>query len=121
MTDVLKRNNIALNDQKNDFKHFFLFALNELHKTTSKDVIRKLIIRCINQLNIEEIKNTQQYWIGELKSNLINFLNDSNVTISHKSFILNIYMEDLNEFGKMTQIRVLLLNYFILILIFLKD
>lgn len=71
-----------------------VFLLNELNKTSSKDVIRKLFIRSLNTLSQSNLIS-----LAEIKSAFVNFIQNNSWSIGHKLFILNIYLENLNQFG----------------------
>ncbi|RNA20515.1 hypothetical protein BpHYR1_034256, partial [Brachionus plicatilis] len=70
------------------------FLLNELHRTSSKDVIRKLIIRSLNTLTA-----SNQIDLTKVREALENFFLNANTSIGQKLFILNIYLDNLDQFG----------------------
>jgi hypothetical protein len=75
-----------------------LYLIRELHKSTSKDIVRKLIIRCIN--TITRTKTIDENLNKLLKNELFHFLSSETNTIGQKLFILNVYLENLDQFGK---------------------
>jgi hypothetical protein len=75
-----------------------LYLIRELHKSTSKDIVRKLIIRCIN--TITRTKTIDENLNILLKNELFHFLSSETNTIGQKLFILNVYLENLDQFGK---------------------
>ena len=75
-----------------------MYLIRELHKSTSKDIVRKLIIRCIN--TITRTKTIDENLNKLLKNELFHFLSSETNTIGQKLFILNVYLENLDQFGK---------------------
>ncbi len=75
-----------------------MYLIRELHKSTSKDIVRKLIIRCIN--TITRTKTIDENLNILLKNELFHFLSSETNTIGQKLFILNVYLENLDQFGK---------------------
>jgi hypothetical protein len=74
-----------------------LYLIRELHKSTSKDIVRKLIIRCIN--TITRTKLIDENLNKLLKNELFHFLSSETNSIGQKLFILNVYLENLDQFG----------------------
>lgn len=110
LSDTLKK---LPSNLKNTFIHedLFTFLINALSKTTIKDVSRKLVTRCVNLMTINE--NEIYYQI--VKSSLFELLNSKDESIGQKLFVLNIFIENLNEFGNkcLMNIRSDCLNVFI--------
>ena len=75
-----------------------LYLIRELHKSTSKDIVRKLIIRCIN--TITRTKLIDENLNKLLKNELFHFLSSETNSTGQKLFILNVYLENLDQFGK---------------------
>lgn len=94
MSDLLKQNEKITSKEQLEI---ILFLIKELHRTTSKDVVRKLLIRSI--ITSTRCQIIDENSIITCESVIKEFLNSSNVLIGQKLFILNVYLENLEQFG----------------------
>lgn len=100
LSDLLKQ--MERGGKSNDLSQLielFGFLLDQLHRATSKDVIRKLFVRCC--VSISRALKTSDALIDHVKPKFFAFLNDDehHFSIGQRLFILNIYLENLDEFG----------------------
>ena len=70
--------------------------------TSSKDVVRKLIIRCINSLTrLPGFSKLNEQDL--VRQTLVAFLMDDKRDLSNKLFILTIYLENLDKYGSFSR------------------
>ena len=109
-----KKNETCLNKETHEkTTELLLLILNELHKSSSKDVIRKIIIRCVNTISKSRLFNANM--IESAIKQLGHFLSDKNESIGQKLFIINVYLENLDAFGKTSLLVFRIILYMILI------
>lgn len=112
LSDLLKQQNNSKDHQET----IVLYLIRELHKSTSKDIVRKLIIRCIN--TITRTKLIDENLNKLLKNELFHFLSSKTNSIGQKLFILNVYLENLDQFGNKINIINKIIFFFDLLIIF---
>ncbi|CAF0722657.1 unnamed protein product [Brachionus calyciflorus] len=95
LLDTLKQNEKLFTVEHQDKLNIIIqFLAKELNRTSSKDIIRKLIIRSLNTLTKSKHSDLEP-----IRKILTSFLNEINVSIGQKLFILNVYLENLDQFG----------------------
>lgn len=73
-----------------------------MNKCTSRDVVRKLIIKCLNTLTKLVAFNTQieaEAFTSIVENTIGKLLVDESVLLANRLFILTIYLENLDKYG----------------------
>ncbi len=88
-------------DELSDLKKLnstFLFLTVSLHKTSSKDIVRKLIIKCINTVtNLSGFNKLNEADL--VNQTLVDFIINNTADLSNKLFVLTVYLENLEKYG----------------------